>query len=258
MLEAAIWGEIPPGFSKVKPGPGRWLVVRDDKMQSIRPEMWRQHGGSSEASRFAGRARLRAVALAPGDTALIRSYQHGGLMRALTGSIFCTWPPRPFRELTVTEEIRRRGIPTVEPYAASVEQIWGPFYRGWLVTRELAGAQDLWQAFQTGWVQEVGAEAVLRAVAGTLRGLHREGVYHTDLNLKNILVCREQENVRGYIIDFDKTKLVLGALPPGLVKRNLNRLLRSINKLDPARSFFLTSHWSAFVDLYYSGGSDAV
>jgi tRNA A-37 threonylcarbamoyl transferase component Bud32 len=251
-----MWGEIPPGFSKVKVGHGRWLVVRDDKMGSINAGIWRA-GCADEASRFTGRSRLRAVRLAQGDTALIRSYHHGGLLRAFTGSVFCSWPPRPFRELTVTEEIRRRGVPTVEPYAAYIEQIWGPFYRGCLVTRELTGAQDLWQAFQSGLVQELGADTILRAVADSLRALHREGVYHTDLNLKNILVCREQEIVRGYIIDFDKAKLVLGHLSPELVKKNLDRLLRSINKLDPSRSFFLASHWNDFVAFYYQDGSRA-
>jgi len=160
--------------------------------------------------------------------------------------------------LIVTEEIRRRGIPTVEAYGAYVEQLWGPFYRGWLVTRELTGAQDLWQAFKSGLVQEVGIDTILRAVAASLRASHREGVYHTDLNLKNILVCKEKDGVNGYIIDFDKAKLVLGHLPPELVKKNLSRLLRSINKLDPARTFFLRRHWDDFVNLYYGVEPHAV
>src|SRR3974377_1143275 len=100
MLDDAMWGEIPPGFSKVKAGHGRWFVVRDDKMGSINAEICRP-GRASEASRFAGRSRLRALRLAQGDTALIRGYHHGGLLRAFTGSIFCSWPPRPFRELTI-------------------------------------------------------------------------------------------------------------------------------------------------------------
>ncbi len=257
MLEDAIWGEIPRGFTKVRAGHGRWLVVRDDQVDSISAAVCRS-GSRDDGSRFEGRGRLRALSLANGDTALIRTYRHGGLLRACTGDVFFSWPPRPFRELTITEEIRRRGIPTVEAYGAYVEQLWGPFYRGWLVTRELTGAQDLWQAFKSGLVQELGIDTILRAVADSLRTLHREGVYHTDLNLKNILVCREEDGVKGYIIDFDKAKLVLGHLPPELVRRNLSRLLRSINKLDPARTFFLTSHWDEFVNFYYGVEAHAV
>ncbi len=257
MLESAIWGEIPQGFTKVRAGQGRWLVVRDDKADSIRPSVCRSES-RHEMSGFEGREPLRSLSLANGDKALIRTYRHGGMLRACTGGVFCSWPPRPFRELSITEEIRRRGIPTVETYGAYVEQLWGPFYRGWLVTRELTGAQDLWQAFKSGLVQEVGSDRVLRAVANSLRALHREGVYHADLNLKNILVCKEPSGVKGYIIDFDRAKLVLGNLPPELVRRNLSRLLRSINKLDPARTHFLASYWDDFVNLYYGVEANAV
>jgi lipopolysaccharide kinase (Kdo/WaaP) family protein len=257
MLEDAIWGEIPQGFTKVRAGRGRWLVVRDDKLDSISASVCRA-GSRQEVSRFEGREPLRSLGLANGDTALIRPYRHGGVLRACTGSVFWSWPPRPFRELSITEEIRRRGIPTVETYGAYVEQLCGPFYRGWLVTRELTGAQDLWQAFNSGFVQEFGIDRILRAVADSLRTLHREGVYHTDLNLKNILVCKEPGGVKGYIIDFDKAKLVLGNLPPQLVRRNLSRLLRSVNKLDPTRTYFLTSYWDDFVNFYYDVEAHAV
>ncbi len=257
MLEQTIWGEIPQGFTKIKASRHRWLVVRDDKVDSITADVCRPNS-RDRTSPLEGRGRLRAFILANGDTALIRAYRHGGLLRACSGDIFFSWPPRPFRELTVTEEVRRRGIPTVETYAACVEQLWGPFYRGWLVTRQLAGAQDLWQAFRSGFVRELGISTSLRAVADSLRALHREGVYHTDLNLKNILVHKDQDGVKGYIIDFDKAKLVLGQLPPELARKNLSRLLRSINKLDPARSFFLKSYWDDFVNFYYGFEAHAV
>jgi 3-deoxy-D-manno-octulosonic acid kinase len=250
LTEHAIWGDLPPGFTKVTATQGCWLVVRNDKMDCIDAAVCRR-GGEKEPGRFEGRERLRSLLLGNGDKALIRTYRHGGLLRHCSGGVFCSWPPRPFRELAITEEIRRRGILTVETYGACVEQLWGPFYRGWLVTRELADAQDLWQAFKTGLVQELGIDRILRAVADSLRALHREGVYHTDLNLKNILIRKEQGGVKGYIIDFDKAKLVLGNLPPELVRRNINRLLRSVNKLDPARTHFSTAYWDEFVSFYY-------
>ena len=237
LTERAIWGDIPDDFAKVIADQGCWLAVRKDKIGSINAAVCRS-GGKNEPCRFEGRQTLRSLQLGNDDRALIRTYRHGGLLRHLSGGVFCSRPPRPFRELAVTEEIRRRGIPTVEVYGACVEQVWGPFYRGWLVTRELGNAQDLWQSFKTGLVQELGIDRILGAVADTLRALHREGIYHSDLNLKNILVAREQGGVRGYIIDFDEAKLVLGNLPPELVRRNINRLLRSINKLDPARTHF--------------------
>jgi 3-deoxy-D-manno-octulosonic acid kinase len=250
LTEHSVWGDVPQGFSKVTADAGCWLLVRNDKMEGISAEACLA-GGHQQPGRFEGRERLRSLDLANGDRALIRTYRHGGLFRHCSGGVFYSWPPRPFRELVITEEIRRRGIPTVETYGACVKRIWGPFYRGWLVTREVAGAQDLWQAFKGGLVQELGIERVLRAVAESLRALHREGVYHADLNLKNILIAKEQNAIKGYIIDFDKAKLFLGDLPPELARRNINRLLRSVNKLDPQRTHFSIAHWDQFMSFYY-------
>ena len=78
--------------------------------------------------------------------ALIRAYRHGGFFRNVATTWFFTWPPRPFRELVLTEELRRRGLRTVEVYAACVSRPAGPFYRGWLITKQLQGAEDLWSA----------------------------------------------------------------------------------------------------------------
>jgi tRNA A-37 threonylcarbamoyl transferase component Bud32 len=251
MKDSRIWGKVPPGFKKIVDERGARLIVRQDQELSINLAICRDLSAREEPSRFAGREKLRSFRLANGETALIRVYRHGGLFRQLTRCVFFTWPPRPFRELGITEELRRRGLPTVEVYGACVEPIWGLLYRGWLITRELKNAQDLWLAFQSGFVREVGVGPVLRAVAKSLRSMHREGVYHRDLNLKNILVRVGSQGVRGYIIDFDKAKLFLGSLPHELAKRNLDRLRRSVRKYDPEQKYFSAVHWDQFVAYYH-------
>ena len=245
------WGEIPPGFKKIEDGCGSRLILRGDQEGALSARSWDFSTYSDELTGFQGRERLRTVRLHNGDTALLRRYRHGGVFRRLTRSMFFTWPPRPFCELIITEELRRRGIPTVEVYAACVEPVWGPFYRGWLATRSIPGAQDLWAALRSGFVRDAGEEGCLRAVARSVRALHREGVYHADLNLKNILLCLENGSVTAYIIDFDKAKLVLGDLPPRLAKNNLDRLLRSAHKLDPDRRYLSSARWDEFSDFYY-------
>jgi tRNA A-37 threonylcarbamoyl transferase component Bud32 len=252
-----FWGDIPAGFMKVADEQRGRLVVRHDKERIITICLCRDVTVEERPSHLAGRAKLRSFSLRNGETALIRTYRHGGLLRHITGDRFFTWPPRPFRELGITEELRRRGIPTVEVYGACIELIWGPLYRGWLVTRELNNAQDLWSAFQSGFVQELGLERVLRAVAKSLRALHREGVYHRDLNLKNILVRAEGDEVKGYIIDFDKAKLFLGRLPKELANRHLNRLLRSVRKLDPGQKYLAATGWDRFIEIYQEGAAVA-
>jgi tRNA A-37 threonylcarbamoyl transferase component Bud32 len=248
------WGGVPPGFKKVTDGRGGLMVIREDVEEFLTLEECTKPNDQNETQPAAlqGRGRLRALRLRNQDRALIRSYRHGGLFRHLLGEMFFTWPPRPFRELSITEEVRRRGIPTVEVYAACVKRTRGPFYRGWLVTRQLMDSRDLWDAIRDGFIRNIGIKKVLAAVAVSLRSLHREGVYHRDLNLKNILVRREPDHqVRAYIIDFDKAVLFLGEVPMTLAQKNLYRLLRSANKLDSKREYFSDDDWESFVNSYH-------
>ena len=246
-----IWGEIPPGFKKITDPFRRRLVVRQDLEERLPIGIFLDENSAGELSLLQGREPIRSVPLAGDETALIRTYHHGGAFRLLTRRIFFTWPPRPFRELAITEELRRRGIPTVAVCGACVEPLWGPFYRGWLATCKLDGAQDLWTALTGSFIGEAGTENVWRAVADSLQHLHRAGVYHTDLNLKNILVRRESAVVKGYIIDFDKAILFLGQVPARIAEKSLDRLLRSVCKLDPERKYVSEADWNRFVVWYH-------
>lgn len=250
------WGELPSNFKKVSDGNGNRMAVRKDCPREIDFSLCHNEPDRRAESRYHGRSALSAIRLSDGATALVRQYHHGGLLRGVTGPWFFTWPPRPFRELSITEELRRRGVRTVEVYAAGVSRGVGPFYRGWLMSKELSGAADLWAAFQSGFIERAGLQASLQAVAVSVRAMHREGIYHSDLNLKNILVRMEGKEVVSYIIDFDKAKLVLGKLPSELAKKNLGRLLRSLRKLDAERKYFSAAAWQQFLDFYY-GGADA-
>jgi len=147
-------------------------------------------------------------------------------------------------------------VRTVEIYAACVSRGVGPIYRGWLVTKELTESADLWSALQSDFIARAGLQATLQAVAVSVRAMHREGIYHSDLNLKNILVRMEGNEVTAYIIDFDKARLMLGKLPTELAKKNLDRLLRSIAKLDPERKYFPAAAWEQFLNYYDEAARD--
>jgi hypothetical protein len=255
LAENLSWGAVPEGFDKIIDGKGNRWLVRQDRRAHINASLCGEAVGGDESFRYHGRGPLRAFQLPDGETALIRSYRHGGFFRSVTGAWFFTWPPRPFRELAITEELRRRGLRTVEVYAACVSRAQGPFYRGWLITRQLKNAENLWSALQSGLIETVGFGAALRAVATSIRAMHRQGVYHGDLNLKNILLRLENGAVAGYIIDFDKAKLFLGQLPAGLANKNLDRLLRSAHKLDPQQKYFPAAAWDEFLNLYHGANN---
>jgi len=248
--DGMIWGAVPEGFQRLTDSQGNRLVVRADRQREILLSTCLEIERRGDAAGVFGRGDMRSMKLADGTTALFRCYHHGGLFRSLTGKWFISWPPRPFRELTITEELRRRGFPTVEVLAACVEKIRGPIYRGWLVTRQLEEARDLWDGLQSGFCQSVGIDASLKAVAASIRRMHREGVYHRDLNLKNILIRSTAAGVDSHVIDFDKAILVLGQLPAPLARKNLDRLLRSIRKLDPQRQYFSAASWDGFLQYY--------
>src|ERR1044071_1619374 len=246
-----IWGRVPEGFDKITDAHGRRLVVRRDRAAYIDFSLCEtsSHGVIKE-SQYSGRCRLHAIGLPEGASALIRAFRHGGFFRAVTGRWFSSWPPRPFRELVVTEELRHRGLRTVEVYAACVSRTVGPFYRGWLITRELRGAEDFWSALQSGTVGRIGA-AALRATAQSIRAMHLQGGYHADLNLRNILLRVEDDRPVSYIIDYDRARLFLGALPDALARRNLARLRRSARKLDPSGRYLSEAAWRELIEFYH-------
>ncbi|MBI2360404.1 MAG: hypothetical protein HYV04_16135 [Deltaproteobacteria bacterium] len=178
MIGERAWGPVPPGFTGICPNPGQRIVVSARLASYIDGSRFFDEVSSAEAmSPFSGRGPIRAYRLENGETALIRAYHRGGLVRYLTRSFFFTWPPRPFKELALTEQARRRGVPTPEILGACVDRVWGPFYRGWLMSRELEGGQDLWAALHSEWYQGAERRSLLEAVASSLRTMHRRGVY---------------------------------------------------------------------------------
>jgi hypothetical protein len=66
----------------------------------------------------------------------------------------------------------------------------------------------------------------------------------------------ESGGVKGYIIDFDRTTLFLGEVPITIVRRNLDRLLRSVNKLDPRREYFSDSDRKTLIDSYHGANAN--
>ena len=249
-LDRWLWGEGVRGFKRVRCGKKVWVLAQADlDAYSLAAKIFEPPSEKDTPSPYAGRGLLRLIPVERGDAALVRTYRRGGVPGCFTKDLFFTWPARPFRELAVTERVRSRGVPTLEVLAALVEREWGPFYRGWLVTRRLGGAKDLWLTLQNDH-DMVSRKELFLSVARSLRRMHELGIYHSDLNLKNILVRREGEGLKIYVIDFDKAKLFPRGLPRERANENLDRLLRSVRKLDPRRRFFSQEDWTLFMEMY--------
>ncbi len=187
------------------------------------------------------------------ESALIKHYQRGGLFRRLLGDRY--WCSSRFlRELSVAEAALLHGVPTAEILALVIERN-GFLYCADLVTREIPGAIDLGtylaQNSSLASQSDRGGriEGLLSAVAGLLRTMHAAGIFHADLNVKNILVQEADDSLRCYVIDLDRARLRPLLRPSERIK-NLKRLYRSLEKTGLIPDHMTEGHLSRFVELY--------
>lgn len=239
---------VPDGFRRVAVARGQTMwVARGEDADALAEAILSPPGSAATDTGYMGRASLRGVRLSDGSRGLVRSYRHGGLFRHFSRDWFLAWPPRPFAELSITEQARQKGVLTADVVAAFVAYEWGPLYRGWLVTRELCNAVDLWCSVRKSRCTRSHG-ALMQRVGKAVRWMHDAGVYHADLNMRNLLVSYDPLDV--YVIDFDKGRVMKGAVPAGLRRRNITRLLRSVKKLDPARHYVSAEDWRCFLVAY--------
>jgi tRNA A-37 threonylcarbamoyl transferase component Bud32 len=176
-----------------------------------------------------GRILHPSIPLDNGKRMVLRQYLHGGLLRTITGSLYL-FGSRSFRELSMTEEIRSCGIPTVQSIGAIHHRIFYSVYQAYFLSLEATHAKDLTQYFQ-----EIGAQPTqenlllkrktIRSVGFLIRQFHKAGFFHGDLQLKNILVAGDQI----LLIDFDRSYRK-PTLPVQRMMKNLLRLNRSVEK----------------------------
>lgn len=223
-------GDLPSGFEIVREG-ALLLAARSDVRSRVVPlvRRWATDALPEGARALAGgRGGVCAFDL-DGLGVVLRPYRRGGWMARVTRDLYVGWRPRPVCELAVTEALRVRGVPTLEVLAAAVLRVNWFWYRGALVTREVAGARNLWQELVAIDCQE--RPRLCAAVASVTRLLHDAGAIHPDLNLQNYLVRRTGALVEVLVIDHDRTRF--GRVTPKTRQAAWARVQRSTRRLDP-------------------------
>lgn len=182
-----------------------------------------------EARILSGRGIAYAVPLPdPAIRVVVRRSRHGGLLAPLTGERFLGSTRAP-RELRTALRLAGLGVATPELLAyATYPDVFG-MRRADVVTREVQDSTDLAATFIA--ADGDGPDrAVLGAVAQLVASLTTAGARHPDLNIKNILVTRDETGAsEALVIDVDRVWFDA----PGsarVTERNLHRLTRSALK----------------------------
>jgi hypothetical protein len=191
----------------------------------------------NEGAAYTGRGLLPTVLICEeaGERMVAKQSLRGGLVRFINRDLFLNGD-RPFEEMIANTKILSVGIKTTEILAAAKLKVLGPFYRNYLFSKEIPESIDLsglFNSLKKRSPQErfKKKKRIIKALAHSIFKMHRQGIYHSDLHLKNILV---RQNVVSsepdiYIIDFDKVRLHKNLSPREKIE-NLLRFNRSLEK----------------------------
>ncbi len=178
-----------------------------------------------------GRGSMMQCSLSDGTSVVLRICRRGGLLAHLLKEGFLL-KNRPLMEFHIHHAVLERGIPAPPLLGVRWERR-GLLYYGTLATAMLEGA-DLHTWLAANKKEEAATEQTLAACGAAIRLMHDRGVWHADLQLKNIFVTE-----RGmFLLDFDKAQ-VYETLSDYKRAQNLLRLRRSFHKLGyPAAEYW--------------------
>jgi hypothetical protein len=186
---------------------------------------------------YAGRITAYGAPLPNGsERVVVRHSHHGGLLARFTQDRFLP-PTRAPEELEASLRLAEAGIPTPRVVAYAIYPAGRFFCRSDVVTEEIAPARDLGLALKEAR-DPAARRDLLMVVAPLLAALAGAGVWHPDLNIKNILIGGAPEARRAYLLDLDRVRF---GTPndPVIARANLARLRRSARK-------WRTQHSSGF------------
>lgn len=180
---------------------------------------------------------------------VLRHYWRGGLMEKFSKDAYVYTGlenTRAMAELRLLNILYHEDFAVPKPIAANIVRD-GLFYRADIIIERVEGAEDLVAKLSKGII----STEQWQALGATIAQFHLRGVYHADLNAKNILFQPAQTAPitpeRFYLIDFDRGALKTPS--PQWQQSNLDRLLRSFNKEQgklPSLAF-TADNWSSLM-----------
>lgn len=225
---------------------GNEQIWYEPKLLSVPPSMcmnapyWYVHNRVVGSAR--GRGTTWFVQLESLQGAL-RHYRRGGLFGKLVKDLylFQGWEKsRSYLEYQLLLKLRKQGVHVPRPIAARVEKR-GIFYRADLLSEKIPNANDLVDILQRSSIPS----EIYQSIGEEIGKMHAAGVNHTDLNIHNILI---DKNEQVWIIDFDKCYCQQG---DEWKKANLERLKRSFIKEQGKRNIqWQENEWASLIEGY--------
>lgn len=196
---------------------GTWSEkAKDELIEVLRRTRGRSHGG------LAGRAPIVRATLDGLGAVVVKQYTRGGLFRYLVAERYFRWgPTRPEAEFAILTGVRSIGGMAPEPLA------WidrgSPFYRAWLVTREIEHHATLAEISRS---DEDRTRQLLDSVVRQIEILIEQRIFHVDLHPGNVVIDRDNTV---FILDFDRARRFIGTRN-ALRDRYLHRWRRAVIK----------------------------
>jgi hypothetical protein len=229
---------VPPGYTHADE---RFALIiarqeaRDGILAAYRaapPDRPTLHGFASVtpgARRLQGREAAYAITLpVTGQSVVVRHNTHGGALRKLTGDLFIA-PTRAPDELAMSLELRARHVPTPAVLAYVVYPAGVGFARSDVVTDEIPASEDFGAVLLATEPESEHRLKAWNAVRRLLKRLASANARHHDLNVKNILLRRmDDELLTAYVLDIDR--VALDYTRRDAYAGNRARLRRSVEK----------------------------
>ena len=184
---------------------------------------------------LAGRGKVGVLPIMgrPFERMIVRQCLRGGVIRFVNRDRYLG-NQRPFEELWISELAASAGIPTPQVLAAVSVRTTGRFWKNYLFIKELPECLDIPTYLIRLREQNPGRlfdekHRILYSIAELIKKMHKQGIEHGDLNMKNILVNIHDPS-QLYIIDWDKSRIKSRLSSPAQ-RANVLRLCRSLIKL---------------------------
>ena len=171
---------------------------------------------------LAGRGKTAAYELPVLGRVFVKSYAHGGLLRAVTGGKFLgVGPPRSRAEFEMLDLVRSLGVQAPRPYVYVT--CGSMIYSTWLIMEEIPDTVSLVELSR---LDLDGVLEAMKKLSEQLLVLIKHKILHVDLHPGNVLVDSQGDV---FIVDFDKAHVFAGP-PSALRELYLRRWRRAVIK----------------------------